>query len=137
MKQINLHAPIQAGFGAAGILIGDSVHELPMPLKRRQLTGVEKLEYASVAIWVRNGVVDQIGVSEGYRGKLSGVIGIGSSIADVDRALGTVIEDDEDNLIVATCLGWSFETAAWRGGHRVEDNQHARITEMFVYRHEP
>lgn len=59
-------------------------------------------------------------------------VGIGSSIADVERLIGEVEEDTEDNLIVVGYPGWCFETEKWLG-HRIDDNRSARIISICVY----
>jgi hypothetical protein len=85
-----------------------------------------------VSVWVREECVCQVGVSQGYSGTLPEGIGIGSSIAEVERLIGRVEEDVYDNLIVIGYPGWCFETEEWLG-HRIEDNRGARITEVFIY----
>jgi len=133
MKKIDLKAPIEPGRGAGGILLGDPVDELPPPTARVQLHEAERSDYPSVSVWVRQGLVDQVGVRAGYAGKLLGSLAIGTSIQDVARELGTVTEDDEDNLIVPGSPGWCFETEAWTLSHKLEDNRASRITEIFVH----
>ena len=130
---IDLEAPIVPGLGAAGITLGQVPENLPHPISTTHLKDSDLLEYPSVTIWVKDGVVCQIGVRAGYRGKLDGVLSIGSTIADVIELLGDVTEDDCDNLVVTGRPGWCFETAEWRNGHTVELNLEARITEIFVH----
>lgn len=89
-----------------------------------------------VAIWVRGGVIHQIGVRSPYRGLIGATdIGIGSTLRELSRALGVVVEDDEDNLVVQGVSGLCIETErwyGWPGREAVEDNLDARITEIFV-----
>lgn len=130
--RIDLTAPIEPGKSAAGIALGEVVAELPRPLRKIPLSGCELLEYARVSVWVRQGAVCQVCVSQGYSGTLPEGIGIGSSILDVERLIGKVEEDTYDNLVVIGYSGWCFETEEWLG-HRIEDNHQARITSICVY----
>ena len=52
-----------------------------------------------VDLWVKDGIVDQIMVHDSYRGKLMDKIGLGSTIADIERHIGAWEEDEEDNLV--------------------------------------
>lgn len=131
--QIDLTEPIKPGMSAAGIRIGQAVEALPRPLKKVSLSAVVRFDYSCVSVWVRQGFVDQVGVRQGYSGELAEGISIGSSIADVERLIGAVEEDSEDNLIVVGYPGWCFETEQWLD-HRIEDNRGARITEIFVHK---
>ena len=130
--RIDLTAPIMPGKSAAGISLGEELAALPRPLSRASFTGVERLDYLCVSLWVRQESVCQVGVREGYGGTLAEGIGIGSTIADVERLIGRVQEDAEDNLIVVGYSGWCFETEEWRG-HSIEENRGARITGIFIY----
>ena len=53
--------------------------------------------------------MEQIMVHDGYRGKLMGKIGLGSTIADIERHIGAVEEDEEDNLVIRDFPGLFFE----------------------------
>jgi hypothetical protein len=77
--------------------------------------------------------VSLIDVRQGYSGTLPEGIGIGSSIDDVERSIGMVEEDMQDNLIVVGYPGWCFDTEVWTG-HRLADSRNAKITEIFVFR---
>ena len=105
MREIDLTALIEPGKGAAGIRLD-----------------VERLDFGSVSVWIKAGAVCQIGIREGYRGALAGVVRIGSTIAEVPQHLGSVTEDDEDNLVVAARPGWCFATKEWRNGPTVDAN---------------
>ena len=134
---IALNATIEPGKAAAGLSIGG-----PLPAAvgytRTQLEdGGDLLDFGPVCVWIKNGVVDQIAVRRGYSGHIQGTtIGIGSSIQEVQVMLGTLVEDDGDNLIVAQVPGLCFETEAWRGEpgkETIEDNLDAKLTEIFVF----
>ncbi|MGH7381027.1 MAG: hypothetical protein ACREKR_02185 [Candidatus Methylomirabilales bacterium] len=133
MREIDLTALIEPCKGAAGIRLGEPAENLPRPLATTRLTDVERLDFGSVSVWIKAGAVCQIGVREGYRGTLAGVVRIGSTIAEVEQYLGSVTEDTEGNLVAAGTPGWCFETEEWRSGPTVEANAGARITEIFVY----
>ena len=133
---IFLDAPILPGLSAAGIRLGSSkaeVLELAIPKSIERLgDGAEKLDYGSVTVWTRSGVVDQVGVSGGYSGKLRGCIGLGDSIANIQAAVGPVTEDDEDNLVVLELPGWCFETTEWKAPRTDQVDPSALVTSIFV-----
>jgi len=132
MKELDLNAPIYPGKSAAGVAIGQGVDSLAEPLKRVQLSGVVRLDYACVSVWLTDGRVNQVGVHQGYTGTFRHCIGIGFSIGDVDRLIRPVHEDPEDNLVVLGSPGWCFDTSRWRGD-RLKDNYDTRITDIFVF----
>ena len=136
---LDLDAAIIPGRGAAGIAVGAPVSDLELhgasPVQLHD--GVSVYDLGPVRIWTRNGVVDQIGVQASYIGSIgqSG-IRIGSTLQNVAEALGPVLEDDEDNLVVEGVPGICFETEQWRGGpgrETVDNNLDAKITEIFVF----
>jgi len=137
---LDLRATIEPGKAAAGISLGDSVVHLShagLATKRELGGGAELLDFGPVRVWAKGGVVDQIGVRGEYAGYISGTaISVGSTIQQVMDAIGPVVEDDCDNLVVAHLPGLCFETGAWRGdpgGETVEENLDAKLTEIFVF----
>ena len=131
----DLDAAILPGASAAGIPIGEKIDKLQNLVPSIQaVDGTFGLyTFPSVKIWSREGIILQIGVSEGYRGLLDGKIGIGSTIAEVEEWSNCkVIEGQYDELVVAGKDGWSFETTEWNGNHKVSMNRYARITSIFV-----
>jgi hypothetical protein len=68
---------------------------------------------AMVDVWVIEGTVEQIMVHDGYRGKLMGKIGLGSTVADIERHIGAVEEDEEDNLVIRDFPGLFFEVEGY------------------------
>ena len=134
---LNLRQPIEPGKGAAGLSIGDSVARLSQAgcqQKRALRDGLELLDFGPVRVWARGGMICQIGVRGEYSGHVQGTeVGIGSPIQEVIDAIGPVVEDDEDNLIVVQLPGLCFETETWHGDHTVEENLNAKLTEIFVF----
>jgi len=135
----DLHATIVPGRTAAGIVVGTPVSELDLAgASFAQLQdGISVCHLGPVRVWIRNGVVDQVGVQGAYSGSIerSG-IRIGNTLRDVVEALGPIFEDDEDNLVVRGVPGICFETEQWRGepgGETVDQNLDARITEIVVF----
>ena len=132
----DLAAPIQPGFTAAGITLGTpiaAVLSANTPLKVHQhRDDWATYVFEAVDVTAHNGRVSEICVRSGYSGKLSGSIGIGSTIADVERIIGKVKQDEHDNLVASAVDGWSFETVAWRG-HSLQANRSARIVSMCIY----
>jgi len=137
-KLPDIDAPIVPGKSAAGILIGTESKSLlseAQPTATKQLQdGVIRHEFGPVVrVWTRQGVVDQVGVSVGYKGLLDGKIGIGSTIAEIEDWCGCPVEEDEeDNLIAFGRPGWCFETDAWVGDHTVSSNRNAVVNAIFV-----
>ncbi len=137
---LHLDATIEPGKAAAGLSIGAPLAALPEAtgsMRTKLGDAVELLDFGPVCVWVKNGMIDQIGVRCGYTGYVRGTtIGVGSSIQQVRDVLGPVVEDDEDNLIVAQVPGLCFETEAWRGDpgrETVEENLDAKLTWLFVF----
>jgi len=135
---IDLDASIVPGKAAAGISIGSAVSELLAnirPLTAIKLSGSERLDFGTIKIWARNGIVTQVGVYSGYRGMLQTTIHIGSTIADVEDCFGCPVEqDEEDNLIVPNSPGWCFETETWEKPQTASNNRNARILAIFVFK---
>jgi hypothetical protein len=134
----DLSAPIIPGHSAAGVAMGVSaapyIGGATKPTTTTLLSpGHVRYGFGSVALWVRDGRVAQIGVSQGYSGLLQGGIGIGSMIADIHALLGSVGEDDDDNLVVVGIVGWCFETEEWLSGRRPKENPSVRVTEIYVF----
>lgn len=138
---LDLDATIEPGRTAAGLSIGDPiapVAALTGCARASLRNGMERFDFAAVSVWARQGAIEQIGVRGAYTGSVVGTqIGVGSTIKAVQDALGDVIEDYDDKvLIVWGVHGFCFDTACWRGSPRsstVRDNLDARIVELFVF----
>jgi len=131
----DINAPIEPGVSAAGIRIGTAAREILSrgePLETDRFRETDKLVFPFVTLWVRDGRIQQVAVKAPYEGRIGNVIGIGSTVKDVEAALGKVVQDKEDNLTVAESPGWCFEADQWSpgGGGR---NRQARISEIFVF----
>jgi hypothetical protein len=137
---LDLDAPIVPGVGAAELTLGDDVAKLlaarrPSAIGTLPGTGRIRYDFGPISIWEANGRIKQLRVSEGYRGKLDGVVGIGTTVAEVESHFGKAVEEDEeDSLIVQGVDGWCFETESWSSpSGTARENPFARITELFVY----
>ena len=132
----DLYAPIIPGKSAAGIEVGGTVKgfiQRAMPTLTTEFsTVVVRYEFGPVVkVWVRQGVVDKVGVYAGYHGLLDGKIGFGSTIAEIeDWCRGQVEEDEEDNLIAPESPGWCFDTEYWVGDHTVSSNRNAAVNQI-------
>ncbi len=137
---IDERAPIIPGVSAAGISVGADIRDIVTRVPAsacEQLSQKSSLHrFRSVRVWSSEGIIDQIGVGDGYLGTLfEGAIHLGSTIAEVEEFFGrSPVEDDEDMLVVPGSQGWCFETTAWDGGQTVAENRDARIAEIFVSR---
>lgn len=137
---LDLDAAIEPGVGAAGLRLGDEVAQilaLHKPDSSAKLPGSERTrhDFGPISIWEARGRVEQIRLSEGYRGMLDGIIGIGSTIAEVERHFGRPVEEaEEDELVVQDFDGWCFETEGWAlPSGTPRDNSSARVTKLFVF----
>jgi hypothetical protein len=134
----DLDAPIIPGKSAAGIAVGSTVKDFilrAVPTLTTELSsGVVRYEFGPVVkVWVRDGVVDQVGVYVGYHGLLDGKIGIGSTIAEIEDWCGSQVEEDEeDNLIAPGRPGWCFDTEYWVGDLTVSTNRNAAVNQICV-----
>ena len=84
---LDLDADIIPGVGAAGITIGQSIAAV---LALGLVAGMKSGPVSAQADRYGMGIIDGIWVTQGYRGKVAGKIGIGSRIADVIAAFGPV-----------------------------------------------
>jgi len=117
---MNIEAPIIPGESAAGIRLGSLIEEVLNEHTNSFDSGeivkptfpirvTTRYRSAMVDLGVIKGKVEQIMVHDGYRGKLMGTIGLGSTIADIERYIGPVEEDEEDNLVIRNIPGLVFE----------------------------
>jgi hypothetical protein len=129
-KQIpDLDAPIVPGKSAAGFNLGEAISGLLkriQPVGRRQESQYTVYEFVAVKVWSLADLITQIGVYDGYRGRLNRAIGIGATIAEIESCFGAkVVEDEEDNLIADGVLGCSFEASSMQ--------RDARINSIYVF----
>lgn len=139
-------APIIPGQSAAGIIIGSPIETI---LKDQRIhfraeevrnpcvvSAFPLVRYRSpmVDLWVRTGIIDQIMVHSGYAGKLRGIIGLGSTIADIETQIGLWGEDEEDNLVIQNLPGFCFTVEGSFSGLDDPALRHAKIEEMYVFR---
>lgn len=140
---MNIEAPIIPGESAAGIQLGSSIDELLSAHKNFFDSGeVVKPTFpvrvtthyrsAMVDVWVIKGKVEQIMVHDGYRGKLMGKIGLGSTFADIERNIGAWEEDDEDNLVIRDCPGLFFRVEGYFPDLEDPAFRHAPIKEIYI-----
>ena len=87
---------------------------------------------AMVDLWAIEGNVEQIMVHDGYRGKLMGTISLGSTIADIERYIGSVEEDEEDNLVIRDIPGLFFEIEGYFPDLKDQAFRFAPIKEIYV-----
>ena len=132
----DLDADIVPGTGAAGVRLGQPVTDVLSrvdPIRVTELHGSCRYEFGSVDLWVKAGAIFQIGLYQGYRGLIDRRIGIGSTLAELERELGRVSEDDDDNLVVAGVHGFCFETDHWKAGREPQENPDAVISQLYVF----
>lgn len=85
-----------------------------------------------VDIWAIEGIVEQIMVHDGYRGKLMDKIGLGSTIADIERQIGAWEEDEEDNLVIRDLSGLFFRVEGYFPDLKDPAFRFAPIKEIYV-----
>lgn len=133
---MNLDDVIVPGESAGGIRLGQRINQVLAvegSVDAERYHGIEKYVFAAVTLWVRDGLITQVGVRSPYSGKLAQGIGIGSTIGEVESAIGRIGQDASDNLVVLTSPGWCFETEVWLRGKSARENRAARITEIYVF----
>jgi hypothetical protein len=93
----------------------------------------------SVDLWVTSSVVQRIGVHGVYGGKLLDQVTLGMTIDDIEHLIGPCMEDDEDNLAIASVGGLCFDVA-WQPTHGVKERnlrlpevRRSPITWFFVF----
>jgi len=102
---MNLDDVIVPGESAGGIRLGQRINQVLAvegSVEAERFHGIEKYVFAAVTLWVRDGLITQIGVRSPYSGKLAQGIGIGSTIGEVESAIGRIGQDASDNLVVLT-----------------------------------
>ena len=137
MSMFDLDAAIIPGESAAGVCVGQTIADILVDEKPNAIVCLRaaiKYDFGIVHLWVTDGSISQIGLFSGYRGLMQSGIKIGSTIGEIQRAIGPVVEDDEDNLVVPGSLGWCFETEEWLEGHQPEQNPNAQVSEIYVFR---
>jgi hypothetical protein len=141
---MNIEAPIVPGESAAGIQLGSPIEEVLKEDTHSFDSGerekpwfptLVKTRYRSamVDVWAGNGRVTQIMVHTGYRGKLMGTIGLGSTIADIERHIGAWEEDEEDNLVLRDMPGVGFEIEGYFPNLEDPAFRNAPIKEIYVF----
>jgi hypothetical protein len=134
----DLNAPIVPGNSVAGMTLGAAATAIIGRATSAHTVvvlapGHIKYDFGTVAVWVRGVHIAQIGVFRGYRGLMQGGVGIGSTLSEVQAVMGTISEDDDDNLVVSGSPGWCFETEEWLAGRRPIENPSVRVTEIYVF----
>lgn len=123
---LRLDAPIVPGVGAAGLTLGDDVAQLlalrttPFSAATLPGTGRTRHDFGPISIWEARGRVEQIRLSDGYVGVLDGIIGIGTTIAEVECHFGRPVEEDEDDNLVVQA--WTAGASKRRPGLRVPEH---------------
>src|SRR5262249_59304331 len=145
----DLDAPILPGVGAAGFRVGMRMGELSAEVQTRFSVerrvdpclpnAVVTLYHAeSVTLYVENRMIRQVAVHSGYRGRLRGVIGPDSTIAEVETQVGTVVvEDDEVHFSIAGVEGLCLQVKTARDHHPPSAADSIQrplsIAQIFVY----
>lgn len=140
MEKIDFDALIVPGAMAAGLRLGASLSEA-LAAQSSAITalldGARLLEFGPVQVWEGAGVIQQIGVHDGYRGCIDGSrIQVGSTLRELVERWGPIQVGDSDELTLESLPGLCFE-APWGWAlephSRPEDNLDARITGIFVH----
>lgn len=135
---LDLDAAIVPGQGAAGLLLGQEVETVlhanpgvfhPEPIDTFGHSICTRYRSPHVDLWEWDGRLRQIMVHGRYRGLLLGRIGVGATIAVVERLIGPVGEDWQDLLVLPDYPGVCFEFLPPPGA----DRRTAPIEETYVY----
>ena len=116
--KINLQAPIIPGESIGSIKVKTNINQVENFNSFEQERVINKYfpdldliiyKTDSVSFWVKKGFITQIMAHGNYEGKLFDLIGIGSTINDIEKLIDPVDEDNEDNLIIEGIKGLCFE----------------------------
>lgn len=124
---INIHEPIIPGKSIGGILLGETIEivleRLNLPFKQ---TSSWHFIFADVSLWVNEtGEIFQISAHHNYKGKILEKISLGNTPEDVERLIGKIMLNDEDNLVIDGIDGLCFE---------IDVNQNpSTINEIFIF----
>ena len=111
-----------------------------LTIKASSTSTLIEYKFGAVWVWSQDEIVEQITVFEGYTGTLPSGVGIGMSLAEVQRRMGLVVEDWDDTLRVEGSDGWCFDTNSWDNRWEVEQNpdaRKARVIEISVFKSKP
>lgn len=130
---INLAASIIPGHSAANVLLGSDIEAVLVQAKieftRKQINPNTVLYCSeSVDMWATDGKINQIGLHGQYQGRLMSNIGIGTPMAIVEKELGKVTLDIEDNLRIGDISGVCIEVDP--------DHNDNPVTDIFVFSEE-
>ena len=122
---LDLDAPILPGLGAAGIRLGDRLEDVLRACAGHFTEArvgsaclcdpwsASVFRSASVDLSHRDGHISQITVHDSYRVRLRGAVGLGSTPAEIARAIGPWEEVDADIYGIASLPGLAFGVEGW------------------------
>lgn len=119
-----------------GISKEELLHMIEGQYTEVDLYGSFRIENGNVKYWINEeGKLDQIGVGEGFIGKLQDKIGIGSTLQDVQANMGEY--DDSDELFCTYRIkgieGFCFELKDVESCEEEWDELTAPIEYMYVF----
>jgi len=108
-------APIEPGRSAAGVNLGTPVKDILRDntglVEEPATLGWHSIQGSFVTFHVKHGLVRQVLVHGEYTGRVRGAVGLGSSVAQLEAALGGWVEGTYGREIeVPTLPGVFFET---------------------------
>lgn len=87
--------------------LGERVEKITELLEQKKVSysvvplgSVEKLVTDGLSFWVTDGRISQITATEGFGGRINGVIGVGSTLRQAEECLGRIREGEYDIVIV-------------------------------------
>jgi hypothetical protein len=116
--KINIKAPIIPGESIGEIKLGININQIENfnSFKQERVINeyfpdLDLIIYKTdlVNFYVEKGIITQIMAHGNYLGKLNNLIGIGSTMNDIEKLIGPVDEDNEDNLIIEGIKGLCFD----------------------------
>ncbi len=133
---LDLNAELVPNKTGAGVTLGQSIAsvlDVTQPKSVEPRNGCRVFKFDSIWLFEKEGVISQICVFAGYAGKIAGGVGIASTVAEVEAAIGPAVEDEGDCFDVPAMPGWCFgiedivvtgESANWAS---------ARIASICIY----
>ena len=107
---LDLDAPILPGLGAAGVRLLDDLDAAlagEEPDERTEYDfGRATVRVGPVSLGAIDGVITGFQLGPGYRGKVAGAVGIGSTLAEVEAAFGPIATGEEHMVYVECMPGW-------------------------------
>lgn len=130
---------IEPNLGIGPFVVGMAEQELfkviPVNTPKRKFSGRYTVEVETITLWVDLACkqVTQVGVSKGHTGSLFGAVKIGTSLEEAESLLGSLVINDDYQLIVPGLPGISFNLNPVLNEFTPTPTEGAVIDGIYVY----